>query len=101
MLVVVFTVRVDVAEPPELRLSPEGDSVAVGPLGETETDSDTKPVKPPMLLSVMLEVVDEPGVIVEVVGLVNIEKLAGTTTRMLSTKVDQQFPDQHVPVELL
>jgi len=54
------TVRVEVAEPPEVRVTEVGLSVAVTPVGAPETERLTLPVKPFREVTVIVDVPDEP-----------------------------------------
>jgi hypothetical protein len=54
------TVSVDVAVPPELRVRLVGLTDAVDPVPD-ETERETVPEKPPMLVAVIVEVPEEPA----------------------------------------
>jgi hypothetical protein len=53
-------VSVDVAVPPDERVTLEGLRVAVGPVGETREERATAPVNPPMLVNEIVDLPDEP-----------------------------------------
>jgi len=79
------TVKVDVADPPEVRVTEVGLNVAVTPVGAPETDRLTVPVKPYSDVTVMVEVPEEPGAMVREVGEADIEKSgAALTVRLMS-----------------
>ncbi len=54
------TVRVEVADPPEGTMTLTGLREGVGPDGETVAAKLTVPLKPLMLVTVMVDVPDEP-----------------------------------------
>jgi len=53
-------VRVEVADPPDVRVTEVGLNVAVVPVGAPETVRPTVPVKPFKEVTVIVEVPDEP-----------------------------------------
>ncbi len=86
-----MTVAVPV--PPEVRVRLPGLTVAVKPDGETDVENETVPAKPPRLASDMLEVPEEPSLIVKDVGTAEIEK---STT--LTVNVTEWVRPEPVPV---
>ena len=54
------TVKVEVAEPPEVKVTEVGLNVAVTPVGAPETERLTLPVKPLREFTVMVEVPELP-----------------------------------------
>ncbi len=69
-----LTVRVDVPEPPELRVTLAGFIEGVRPKGETAVVSVADPENPPRLFSVMVEVPDWPAKIIKLAELAETEK---------------------------
>ena len=67
-------VRTVVAEVPEVRETPVLLRVAVGPDGETNEVSARVPLKPLMLVKVMVDVVHDPVGVVRLEGLALMEK---------------------------
>ncbi len=67
-------------DPPEAKVTLAGLSEAVGPVGETVEETETAPVNPPTLVSVMADVPEDPGVIVSKVGLAETVKSPGGVT---------------------
>ncbi len=59
--VVEFAVSVDVPVPPLVRVMLEGLTYAVRPEGETLVESETVPVKPLRLVTVTVEMAEEPA----------------------------------------
>lgn len=59
-LVVELVVRVDVPVPPLVRVMLEGLTDAVRPEGETLVERETVPVKPLRLVTVTVEMAEEP-----------------------------------------
>jgi len=76
------TVSVDVAVPPDERVTLEGLRVAVGPVGETTEERATAPVKPPMLVNEIVDLPDEPAGTVSVTGLAEMRKSTTLTLTM-------------------
>ncbi len=72
-----LTVRADVPEFPEVRLTLVGLVEAVSPEGETEVVTAMLPANPPRLLSIIVEVPDWPA---KMVRLVELEEIAKSTT---------------------
>jgi len=82
-----LTVRVDVAVPPEVRVTEVGLNVAVTPVGAPETERLTVPAKPLSEVSVMVDAPDPPGAIVRDVGEAVMEKSGGAVTVRLMVTV--------------
>jgi len=81
-----LTVRVDVAVPPEVRVTEVGLSVAVAPVGAPVTDRLTVPVKPLRDVTVIVDVPEAPCCIVNDVGDAEIEKSGlGLTVKLIVT----------------
>jgi hypothetical protein len=72
-----LTLRVDVPELPEVRLTLVGLAEVVRPEGETEVVRAMLPANPPRLLSVILEVPVWPA---RIVKLVELEEIPKSTT---------------------
>jgi hypothetical protein len=72
-----LTVRVEVPELPEVRLTLVGLAEAVRPKGETEVVSSMLPTNPPRLSSVIVEVPDWPA---RMARLEELEEIAKSTT---------------------
>jgi hypothetical protein len=72
-----LTVRVDVPEFPEVRLTLVGLAEAVSPEGKTEVVTAMLPANPPTLLSVIVEVPDWPA---KMMRLIESEEIAKSTT---------------------
>jgi hypothetical protein len=70
----VDTVSVDVPVPPEVTLTVTGLIEAVGPLGETETARFTELANPARLVTLIVEVADDPGVTARLLGLAEMKK---------------------------
>ncbi len=87
------TVRVELPDPPELRDTEEGVSVAESPDGDVAEDRVTVPVNPLTLLSWIVEVAEDPLRIVRDAGLDETEK--STTLTVTTTECDR---DPTVPV---
>ena len=68
------TVSVEVADPPEARVTLVGLRDGVSPAGEAEAESDTVPEKPPRLDRVIVEVAVAPAWMVRLMGLGEIVK---------------------------
>jgi hypothetical protein len=69
-----LTVRVEAPDPPGIKLTLAGLVEAVRPVGVTDVERLTVPVKPATLLSVMDEILELPARRFTVVGLVEIVK---------------------------
>lgn len=62
------TVRIELAVPPPRRVMLEGLRLAVGPDGETVAVRTTVPANALMLVTLIVDVPDEPGVMVRLPG---------------------------------
>jgi hypothetical protein len=71
-------VSVEVRLPPATRVRLVGFKEAAGPFGDTRCDRVIVPVKPPRLVSVIVEVLDEPGESCNVEGLDEMVKSGAT-----------------------
>ena len=78
MIVEEKTVRVDVVEPPLVRVTLAGENDAVMPL-EKDPDNEIVPANPCVLVRVTVEVEELDVCSVRLVGLEEIVKSAGTT----------------------
>jgi hypothetical protein len=74
VVVAVDTVRVEVPDPPEIILTLVGFNEAEGPLGETETANVTVFANPARLVTLIVEVADDPGVTARPLGLAEMKK---------------------------
>ncbi len=72
-------VRVDVPVPPAIRVTLAALKEVVSPVGEDTADKATAPAKPLRLVSVMVEVAEDPtGILDGLAALAAIEKSGGT-----------------------
>jgi len=94
-VVVEFAVSVDVPVPPLVRVMLEGFREAVRPEGETLVERETAPVKPFRLVTVIVEMAEEPAWVVTVAGLAETLKLDGLDGRTL---VNLIVEGEEVPV---
>ncbi len=78
-MVVEFTVKVDVAVPPLVKVMLVALRIALGPGGETVVERLTVPVKPFTLETVMVEGPEDPALMDRLVGLGARPKLAGSS----------------------
>ncbi len=78
------TVRMDVADPPDVRVTLAALSVRVRPAGDEVAVSVTVPANPPWLVTVMVEVPDSPTERVRVFGLAATLKVPCGTTVMVA-----------------
>ncbi len=85
---VVEIVKMEVLFPPE-RPTVDGLSDSVGPAGETAAARFTKPVKPPMPPTVIVELFVVPAVIDTVVGLAETEKSSVDSFQPVSGCISQ------------
>ena len=69
-----MTFRVVLPDPPEFNTTLGGLTPATGPEGETDTEKVTVPEKPFRLVTVIVDVPDEPATILIDVGLADIVK---------------------------
>ncbi len=94
------TVRIEEAEPPDIRMIDEGLRDTWGPDGETAAVRFTLPEKLFTLVSVIEVVPDEPWTTVRDVGLELIEK-SGLVTVTLTVVVCEGDPELFVPVTVM
>ena len=79
-------VNVDVAEPPEVKVTEVGLNEAVTPVGAPETERLTVPAKPLRDVTVIVDVPELPCAMVREVGEADIEKSgAALTVRLMLT----------------
>lgn len=95
-------VRVEDAVPPEERVTLAGLRESVGPAGETVVARETVPVKLLTLVSVTVDVAEEPAVAVTEVGLIVIAKSGDVETTPTGTEfeVDPVAPFESVTVRV-
>ena len=84
----VATVRVEVAEPPAGRDTTAGFRVEVSPVGEVE-NREMLPVKPPVLVRVIVEVTEDPATVVMLLGLAVIVKSGATPVVMVKATLTE------------
>ena len=84
-----LTVRVEVP----VGVTMLGDSVAVGPAGDTVAARFTVPVKPEMLVTVTVDVTDEPGAVLKLDGLAEMLKPCGAICTWTVTLWEIEVPD--------
>jgi hypothetical protein len=70
-----------------------GFSVRVGPGGDTDAARFTVPVRPEMLVTVIVDVTDEPGAVLRLAGLAEMAKFCGVILTGTVTLWDFEVPD--------
>ncbi len=73
----VQTLRVDVADPPDVTETTVGLKLVEGPAGEIVDDRVTLPLKPLTLVTVIVEVAQEPCTMLRALGLAAMVKSGG------------------------